>query len=84
MAASAYRVASEEVDNQIFRHHWIFKHKYVYKQSTLAKKWNYIFVQIWYSYFRYTIRFFLFVAVTLSQLYEKQGRNKDWVTEEST
>ena len=42
----------------------------------------------WYSYFRYTGRLFLgcapFVAVTLLQLYEKQRRNKDWATEEST
>ena len=86
MTASAYRVISKEVENQIFRHNWIFRHTYVYKQSTLIKYYNYIFVQI-YTYFRYTDRVFLgcvlFVVVT-SQLYEKQRRNKDWVTEEST
>ena len=88
MAASAYRVISKKVENQIFRHNWIFTHACVYKQSTLTKQWNCnIFVQIWYSYFRYTGRLFLgcalFVAVTLSQLYEKRRRNKDWATEES-
>ena len=44
-------------------------------------------MQIWYSYFRYTGRLFLelalFVAIILSQLYEKPRRNKDWVVEES-
>ena len=45
-------------------------------------------MQILYSYFRYTSRFFLryglFVVVILSQLYEKPRMNKDWVTEENT
>ena len=40
------------------------------------------------SYFRYTGRLFLgyalFVALTLSQLYEKRRRNKYWASEEST
>ena len=60
MAASAYRVISKEKENQIFRHNWIFRHTCVYKQSTLTKWWNYdMFVQIWYTYFRYTGRLFL-------------------------
>ena len=54
----------------------------------MTKWWNYnIFVQIWYSYFGYTGRLFLgcaiFIAVRLSQLYERWRRNKDWATEES-
>ena len=80
---------SKEVENQIFRHNWIFRHTCVYKQSAFTKYRNYnIFVQIWYNCFRYAGRLFLgcarFVAVALSQLYEKRRRNKDWATKERT
>ena len=37
MDASLYHFISKEVENQIFRHKWIFRHTYVYKQSTLTK-----------------------------------------------
>ena len=51
----------------------------------LSKYWNYnIFVQVLYSYFRYTDRFldlfFLLLAVILSELHDK-SRRKGWVTE---
>ena len=43
-----------------FKRNWIFRHTCMYKQPTLTKKWNCsIFVQILYSYFRYTDRLFL-------------------------
>ena len=49
MVVSAYHVVSEEVESHIFRP------TCMYKQPTLTKQWNYnIFVQILYSYFRYT------------------------------
>ena len=39
---------------------WIFRHTCIYKQPPLTKYWNYnIFVQIWYSCFRYTDRLLL-------------------------
>ena len=66
--------------------HRTFRHT-LHKQPTLTKWWNYnIFVQILYSYFRYTCRLFLvclflLLTVILSGLYEKPRRNKDWVTE---
>ena len=76
MAALSYQVISKEVENHILKYNWIlFSHTCMYKYS------NYnIFVQIWYSYFRYTGRFFLNVlsfllAVILSELHEKQEGN---------
>ena len=60
----------------------------MYKQFILTKQWNYNnFVQILYSYLRYTDRlldeFFLLVAVILSNHHENP-RRKDLVTEKST
>ena len=67
MAALAYHVILTEVENHTFKCNWIFRHCCIYKQHTLTKQWNFnIFVQIWYSYFRYTARpilgYALFVA----------------------
>ena len=68
MAASAYHVILKEVENQIFRHSWVFRHICVCKQPTLTKQWNYnIFVQILYSYFRYTGRLFLGYALFVAR-----------------
>ena len=48
------------LENNIFNQNWIFRPLYMYKQPTLTKQWKYnIFVQILYSYFRYTGRLFL-------------------------
>ena len=79
MAASAYHVISKEVENWVFRHNCIFRHTCLYKQPILTKEWNYDnFVQILYSYLRYTNRlldvFFLLLAVMLSELHENQRR----------
>ena len=54
----------------------------------MTKKWNdNIFVQILYSYLRYTDRLlgvsFLLLVVILSEFYEKP-RREDWVAEKST
>ena len=90
MASLAYNVVSKKVENQIFRHNWIFTQTCVYKQTTLKKLWNSnIFVQILYSYFSYTGGLFigraiLLLSVILSDLYEKPRRNKDCITEKST
>ena len=64
MAALTYHVISTEVENHIFKHNWIFRHFCIYKQPTLTKQWNFnIFVQILYSYFRYTVRLILGYAL---------------------
>ena len=52
MTASTYHVISKEEENHIFSHNWIFRDTCIYKQPTLTKKWNYIFVQILCSYFQ--------------------------------
>ena len=60
MAASTPHVISMEVENHIFKHNWIFRHSCIYKQPTLTKSWIFnIFVQMLYSYFRYTGSLFL-------------------------
>ena len=52
----------------------MFRHKCMYKQPTLTKYWNYnIFVQILYSYFRYTGRLFLGCALFVARC---KGENK--------
>ena len=71
MAASTYRVISKEVESRVFRRNRIFRHTCMYKQPILTKYWNCInFVQILYSYLRYTDRpldgFFVFVVVVSS------------------
>ena len=68
MAASTHHVRSKEKENHIFGHNCIFSHTWMHKLTILSKQWNYnIFVQIFYSYFRYTDRlldvFFLSLAV---------------------
>ena len=85
MTASVYRVISKNIENHIFKHNRIFKLPCIYKQPVLTKKWHYnIFVQILYSYLRYTDRlldvFFLLLVVTFLELHEKP-RRKDWVIE---
>ena len=87
MAAPQYHVTWKEVANHSFRHNWIFRHTCMHKQPTLIKHWNYIFVQIWYSYSRYSGGSFLdglllLLTVTLSELHKKP-RTKDWVTEKN-
>ena len=43
---------------------WVFRHFCIYKQPTFTKQWSFnIFVQILYSYFRYTGRLFLGCAL---------------------
>ena len=60
MPASTPHVISMEVENHIFKHNWIFRHSCIYKQPTLTKSWIFnIFVQMLYSYFRYTGSLFL-------------------------
>ena len=85
MAATVYHFVSKEKENRIFGHNCIFRHTCMYKQTKLTKQRNYnIFVQILYSYLRYTDRlldvFFSSLAVILSEFHEKP-RKKDWVTE---
>ena len=68
MAASAYRVMSTQVENDIFKRSWNFRQFCIYKQPTLTKKWNFnIFVQILNSYFRYTGRLFLGCALFVAR-----------------
>ena len=68
MATLAYHVISTEVENHIFKHIWIFRYLCIYKQPTSTKKWNFnIFVQILYSYFRYTGRHFLGCALFIAR-----------------
>ena len=55
---------SEKHEKHIFRQNWIFRHTCMYKQTTLTEDWNYnTFVQILYSYFRYTRSLFLGCAL---------------------
>ena len=57
VAASTYCVISKEVESRVFRRNRIFRHTCLYKQPILTKYWNCInFVQILYSYLRYTDR----------------------------
>ena len=88
MAASEYRVTSKEIENQIFRDNWIFRDTCVYKQSYWQKSGIIIFLCKYIVISDTLVDFFLelalFVAMILSQLYEKPRRNKDWVAEEST
>ena len=91
MAASAYHVILKEVENQIFRHSWVFRHTHVcvnnpHWQSSgiiifLCK--YYIVISDTLIGFSLDILFFL-PAVILSELYEKPRRNKDWVAEKIT
>ena len=63
MAASAYHVISKDVKNYILRHNWILdRHVCVNNSSGKVVDYN-IFVQILYSYFRYTGRIFLGCAL---------------------
>ena len=80
MVASAHHVISKEVE-----------HIWRYTEPTLTMKWYYnIFVQILYSWFRFTpVGSFLdmlslLLTVILSELHEKPRRNKYWITEKST
>ena len=67
-ATLAYHVISTEVKNHNFKYNCIFRHLCVYKQLTSTKQWNFnIFVQILYSYFRYTVRHFLGCALFVSR-----------------
>ena len=80
-----YHFILKEKENCIFGNNCIFRHTSMYKQTKLTKQWNYnIFVQILYSYLRYTDRllnvFFSSLAVILSEFHEKP-RKKDRVTE---
>ena len=84
MASSAFYVISKEVENCVFRQNLIFRHTCMYKRPILTKQRNYNnFVQISYSYLRYTDRimdmFLLLFAVILSELLENPRRN-DLVT----
>ena len=91
MAASAYHVISTEVENDIFKHDWIFRHLCIHKQPNLTKLWNFnIFVQILYTVVvsgtmvgSFLDVLFLSFAVIISELHEKT-RRKDWVTEKIT
>ena len=68
MAALAYHVISKEVEKHIFKHKSIFRHTCIYKPPTLTRHWNFnIFVQILYSYFRYTGRIFLGYALFVAR-----------------
>ena len=42
MAASAYHVILNEVENRVFRHNHILRHTCIYKQSILTKWWTVI------------------------------------------
>ena len=57
----------KDVENHIFKHNWIFRPLCMYKQLTLTKQIKYIFVQILYSYFRYTSRLFLGCALFVAR-----------------
>ena len=79
MAASAYHVISNEVEYRFFRHNRIFRHACMYKETKMTKQWNYCtFMQILYSYLRYTDRllgvFSLLLALILSELHENSRR----------
>ena len=71
MAASAYHLISKDVENHLVRRNSIFRDTSIYKQFILTKQWNYHnFVQILYSYLRYTVRllgvfFLLLLAIFL-------------------
>ena len=93
MVASAYHVILTEVENDIFKHNWIFRHLCIHKQPTWTTHWNFnifvIFSDIFYKVISDTlVESFLDVisllfAVILSELHEKP-RMKDLVTEKST
>ena len=57
MVASAHHVIPKEVENRVLKDKCIFRHTGIYKQHKLTGHWNYNnFVQILYSYLRYTDR----------------------------
>ena len=63
MAASAYHLASTELENHISKHNWIFRHMYL-KTAYIDKEleFEYFCANI-YSYFRYTGVLFLRCAL---------------------
>ena len=90
MAASAYHVILKEVENQIFRHSWVFRHTHVCVNNPHWQSSGIIIFLCKY----YTVIsdamvglflnvLFLLLAVILLELYEKPRRDKDWVTEKS-
>ena len=89
MAASAYHVISKKVENQIFRHNWIFRHVCMNKPHWQSSG-IIIFLFKCYIVISYTLVsffldvLFLLLAVMLSELYEKPRKKKDWVAEKST
>ena len=89
MAASEYRVTSKEIENQIFRDfefletHAFTNNPYWQKSGIIIFLCKYDIV-ISDTLVDFFLELALFVAMILSQLYEKPRRNKDWVAEEST
>ena len=95
VVASAYHVILTEVENDIFKHVFIFMYLClcIHKQPTWTKHWNFnifvIFSNIFYKVISDTlVESFLDVisllfAVILSELHEKP-RMKDLVTEKNT
>ena len=89
-AASAYHVISKKVENQIFRHNWIFRQHVRTNKPHWQSSGIIIFLWKYYIVISDTLVgfffdvLFLLLAVLLSELYEKPRRKKDWVTEKST
>ena len=89
IAASAHHFILKEVENQIFRHKWNFKHTCVLNNPHWQSTGIVIFFCKYYIVISDTLVgcfldvLFLLLTVILLELYEKPGRNKDWVKEKS-
>ena len=80
MAVSAYYVISKKVESQILRRNWNFRHVSI-NNSHWQSSGVIFFVQILYSYFKYTRRLFLGSALFVSgcNFYQSFMRNKEGI-----
>ena len=82
MTASSYQFISKEVENQSFRHKWIFNTDVCISNSHWQSSEIVTFLCKYYIVISDTlVGSFCALFIILSGLYEKPRTNKDWVTE---
>ena len=90
MAASVYQVIPKEVEDCIFRQiefldtHICINNPHWQHSGIIIIFCKYFIVILGTLRVSFLDVLFLLLAVIVSELYEKQRRNKDWATEEST